>query len=157
DYSLPDAEVRVATPGPDPLNGDHHFLIQILGKYQNQAVQDGVWQLRIRPEAPTASNPPVSVDVWALDSPLDPAKPMPPQVFFTGAAVNDGVKIGAPGIAASAITVAAYTTRTQWTDIEGGSREVSLALNDISDFSSPGPSRTHDPATGRGAKPDFTA
>ena len=62
-------------PGPDPLNGDHHFLLQILGKNQNQAVQEGVWQLRVRPEAGAVN---VVLDVWTLGRPARPGPAVAP-------------------------------------------------------------------------------
>ena len=49
------------------------------------------------------------------------------------------------------MTVAAFTTRVQWTDVDQTVQEVGLALEDISDFSSEGPLRD-----GR-LKPDVAA
>ena len=72
-------------------------------------------------------------------------------MFVTGTSVKDSMKIGSPGAAAGAVTVASYTTKVQWTDINGNERSVGLDLNDISDFSSEGPLR-------KGAKkPDVAA
>ncbi|MGC4001776.1 MAG: S8 family serine peptidase [Pirellulales bacterium] len=61
------------------------------------------------------------------------------------------MKIGSPGSAANAITVASYTTRTQWTDSTGASRAVGLQLNALSEFSSRGPLRNGS------EKPDLAA
>jgi subtilisin family serine protease len=51
------------------------------------------------------------------------------------------MKIGSPGAAARAITIASFTTRTTWTDIDGSVQGVNLDHNDISAFSSEGPLR----------------
>lgn len=148
-YALPDATVRIATPGPDPSNGDVNFLVQILGTTVLPAVTEGVWQLRARAVSPTSGN--VTIDVWSLDAPLNPGLPLPPQVFFTGTGVVDAFKIGAPGSAASAVTVAAFTTRVQWADVDGNPRAIGLALDTIADFSSEGPTRKG------GLKPEVAA
>ena len=57
--------------------------------------------------------------------------------------VHDGVKIGEPATAVSAVTVASYTTRVTWTDSHGDSlnNPSNLTLHDISSFSSEGPLR----------------
>jgi subtilisin family serine protease len=62
------------------------------------------------------------------------------------------MKIGSPGAAAGAITVASYTTKVEWTDIDGNARQAGLTLDDISDFSSEGPVRK-----GAQQKPDAAA
>jgi subtilisin family serine protease len=129
-YSLPDARVRIATPGPDPTNGDHNFFVELSG-VSKRPVKGGVWQLRVRNTSAAAGR----LDVWTLDD--QPA----PEVVFTGTSVQDSVKIGSPGAAARAVTVASYTTKVQWTDIDGALRSVGLVLDDISDFSSEGPLR----------------
>jgi subtilisin family serine protease len=139
-YKLPDGEVTVVTPGPDPANGDHNFWIEMKGTPPELPLTGGIWQLRIR----NTSNEDGEVNVWTLDDRGE-------MVFFTGTSVKDSMKIGSPGAAAGAVTVASYTTKVQWTDINGNDRSVGLDLNDISDFSSEGPLR-------KGAKkPDVTA
>jgi subtilisin family serine protease len=141
-YSLPDAEVSVATPGPNPDNGDHQFLLQIRGIGGAQ-VTGGVWQLRLRGPGVTA---PVTVDVWSLDDHESS------QVVFTGTSAQPTMKIGSPGVAAAAVTVASFTTsKVSWTDVDGNKRAVGLAPDALSGFSSPGPTRTGQP------KPDVTA
>jgi subtilisin family serine protease len=71
--------------------------------------------------------------------------------LFTGTSVQDRVKIGSPGSASSAITVASYTTKIEWNDVDGVRRAVGLTLDDISDFSSEGPRRDN------ARKPDVAA
>jgi subtilisin family serine protease len=135
-FVLPDGRVQIVTPGPNPDNGDHQFLVQVSSASGPVApVTPGTWRIRLRGIQVTSG----IVHVWALDE----------GVRFTKA--NDSTKIGSPGAAASAVTVASYTTKVQFTDIDGQLRQVGLELNDISSFSSPGPLRT-------GAqKPDVTA
>jgi subtilisin family serine protease len=142
-YSLPDAEVVVSTPGPNPDNGDHQFLIQMRGAGAAATTRGGVWQLRLQGPGLTA---PVRVDVWALDDQESP------QVVFTGTSVSNDMKIGSPGAADGAVTVASYTTsKVAWTDVDGTARQVGLAPDALSDFSSNGLTRT-----GK-QKPDVTA
>lgn len=137
-YDLPDSQVEIVTPGPDPANGDHNFFVQIRGK-GNSTVQGGVWQLRVR----NTSSVDTRLDIWTLDDAS--------AVFFTGTSVKDAVKIGSPGAAASAITVAAYTTKVKYTDIDNQVREIGLELDTISEFSSEGPLRND------AQKPDVAA
>ncbi|MFB2768545.1 S8 family peptidase [Pelatocladus sp. BLCC-F211] len=141
-YNLLDARVEIVTPGPDPANGDYNFFVQIRGGSNsrfNQPVPGGVWQLRVR----NTSGKDVRLDVWTLD---DAAS-----VFFTGKSISDTMKIGAPGAASSAVTVASYTTKVQYIDIDNNERQVGLELDDISDFSSEGPLRND------AQKPDVAA
>jgi subtilisin family serine protease len=83
--------------------------------------------------------------VWTLDD--QPS----PEVVFSGTSIQDTMKVGSPGAANSAVTVASYTTKVQWTDIDGSEQEVGLKLDDISDFSSEGPLRNGE------QKPDLAA
>jgi subtilisin family serine protease len=138
DYTLLDARVQIVTPGPDPVNGDYNFFVQIRGQGRFP-VPGGVWQLRVR----NKTSKDVRLDVWTLDD--------VGSVFFSGKSIADSVKIGSPGAAASAITVAAYTTKNKYADIDRKAREVGLELNTISDFSSEGPLRNDT------QKPDIAA
>jgi subtilisin family serine protease len=140
-YTLPDARVQVVTPGPDPFNKDYNFFVQVLGRTQGGAVKGGIWQLRVQNTSAT----PGRLDVWALDGEGGS------QVMFTGKSVQDSMKIGSPGCSANSITVASYTTKVEYTDIDNQGRAVGLLLNDISDFSSEGPLRNGSP------KPDVAA
>ena len=138
DYQLPDARVQLATPGPDKANGDHNFFVQIRGNGPSP-VMGGVWQLRVRNTSSTDTR----LNVWTLDDTSS--------VFFTGKSVKDAIKIGSPGAASSAVTVAAYTTKATYTDIDNQVREMGLELDTISEFSSEGPLRND------GHKPDVAA
>ncbi|MBD2493829.1 S8 family peptidase [Nostoc sp. FACHB-280] len=138
DHQLPDSRVQIVTPGPDQANGDHNFFVQIRGNGPSP-VMGGNWQLRVR----NTSTQDTRLDVWTLDDSSS--------VFFTGTSVQDAVKIGSPGCASNAVTVAAYTTKVKYTDIDNQVREVGLELNSISDFSSEGPLRNE------AQKPDVAA
>jgi len=141
-YDLPDGRVRLTTPDVDPMNEDHNFLIEILPSGKSpEAVKAGTWRLRLHGLEVNSGQ----VDVWTLDNSqhLD--------VVFIGRTVQDTMKIGSPGAAASAITVASYTTRIRWRDRDGQPEETGLDLDDISDFSSEGPLR------GGSQKPDIAA
>ncbi|GAB1540658.1 hypothetical protein NUACC21_33270 [Scytonema sp. NUACC21] len=140
EYHLKDARVQIATPGPDPFNGDYNILVQIRGTGKgnySQPVPGGNWQLQLR----NISSKDVRLDAWTLDG----------SVLFTGKNIADSVKIGSPGCASSAITVASYTSKANYTDIDNKLQEMGFQLNDISDFSSEGPLRNN------AQKPDVAA
>jgi subtilisin family serine protease len=137
-HVLPDAQITLVT-APHAPGQDHQILAVLRGPGSTGAVTSGTWRLFLR--NPTTNS--VRADVWALDGQS--------QVAFTGSSLSDSMKIGSPGTAAEAITVAAYTTRVQWTDGSSTLRSVGLKLREIADFSSEGPLRN-------GAlKPDIAA
>jgi subtilisin family serine protease len=140
-FNLPDGRVRVTTPRPDAANGDHHFLVQVSGPVPGSAAAGGTWQLVVRNTS--ANN--ARLDVWAIDDQGGT------EVTFSGTSIQDSMKIGSPGSSAAAVTVAAFTTKREWVDIDGSVRAVGLNLNDVSDFSSEGPLRNNV------QKPDITA
>lgn len=137
-YTLPDARIQVVTPGPDPMNRDHNFFVQIRSLVK-PTIKGGVWQLRVR----NTSNTDTRLDVWTLDPTSS--------TLFSGTSIQDSMKIGSPGASSESITVASYTTRNKWTDVEGVVREVGLAVDTISEFSSEGPLRN------LAQKPDLAA
>lgn len=136
-HPLPDARVLIATPGPDPENEDHRFLIQITPL----TTGIGTWKLWLRGIAIQIGQ----VDVWSLDD--NPNA----DVIFIGQSVSNSLKIGSPGAARRAITVASYTTKVEWENINGDLIRTQYPLNDISEFSSEGPLRNGT------QKPDVTA
>lgn len=143
-YDLQEGRVRISTPGPDPTNGDYNLLIEILsrsGQDSPQPVTPGTWRLRLHGVEVNRGQ----VDIWALDN----SEQL--NVLFVGRSVQDTMKIGSPGAAASAITVASYTTKTRWRDAKNNLQEVGLEVDDISDFSSEGPLRDG------GQKPEVAA
>lgn len=141
-YELPNAKVKIFTPGQDPDNGDNNFYIEITNpEGDSLPVMGGIWKLWLRG---TQINKGI-VDVWALDNSGSLA------VLFADKSAQDGIKIGVPGSAKNAITVGSYATRVNWTDIDGQEQEMGYALNDISDFSNEGPLRNGE------KKPDLIA
>ncbi|ALC23517.1 S8 family serine peptidase [Streptomyces pristinaespiralis] len=142
-HQLPEGTVELVTPGPDRANGDHNFFVGVEPTGHGPATAPGGWRLVVRAREVTSG----VVDVWMLGS-----ADARPQAQFSGRAVHDALKIGSPGTASSAVTVAAFTSRTEWDDIDGITREASwLAAEDIASFSSEGPRRDGAP------KPDIAA
>lgn len=47
--------------------------------------------------------------------------------------------VGSPGNALNVVTVGSYTTRNQWTNLDGGTTTFNLQLGNVSNFSAPGP------------------
>lgn len=140
-YSLTEGSVRIVTADTNPDNGDHNFLVEVTPKASPSPISSRIWKLWINGKKVGSSG---RVDVWSITGAGE-------SVFFTGQSVKNEMKIGSPGCAVEAITVAAYTTRNQWTDNDGNSQGAGLALNDIADFSSPGPLRS------KVLKPDVAA
>src|SRR6185369_1807051 len=138
--TAPDGTVTLVTAGPDPVNGDRHFEVRMQSNPIGGTVKGGTWQLQLR----NAQSGDANVDVWALDGEGGT------EIVFTSN-VEDARKIGSPGCALSAVTVAAFTTKVRWISSEGSPLTVGLSLGDISDFSSEGPLRNDT------RKPDVTA
>ncbi|MEV8596113.1 S8 family serine peptidase [Streptomyces sp. NPDC052012] len=136
-YRLGHWTVQIGTPGLDSRNQDHQFTVRLMPPIN--AAGSRTWTLLVRGKK--AAQQTARVDVWALGDGR-----------FSGPHARNSMTIGSPGTATSAITVAAYTTRTRWADIDGTSREASwLKPDDIAPFSSVGPRRD-----GK-AKPDLAA
>lgn len=141
-YAFPNAVVNITTPPITATpNADHHFLVELRPGASSTLVQGGTWRLRIRNRGLN----PAQIDCWSLV----PAGAR--DVAFLAPFNSNDKKIGSPGAASEAITVASYTSRNIWIDSTGASRAVGLPLDTISDFSSPGPLRNN------GQKPDVTA
>ncbi|MFI8420327.1 S8 family serine peptidase [Streptomyces sp. NPDC085479] len=144
-YDLADGVVQIVTPGPDPANGDHTFFVTVEPTSPAPGAAAARWRLVLRGADVDGGSS--RADVWILGRPE--AQPQPQ---FSGSAVQDALKIGSPGAATSAITVAASTTRTRWRDIDGTEHLATwLVPDDIAGFSSEGPRRDGMP------KPDVTA
>jgi subtilisin family serine protease len=140
-YELSGTRIIIESPGPDPLNGDHNFLITLRSTTSGNNVRGGTWQLRVRNTSRVLGH----LDVWTLDDQDAPV------VLLTGKAVNDAIKIGSPGTSQSAITVGAYTTRATWSSASNDELESGLVAETMADFSSEGPLRNGD------EKPDLAA
>lgn len=125
-YQLPGGDVRVVTPGPDPGNSDHTFLVGVTPSAPSAVPPSPTgWALRLRGDRVTAGR----VDVWSLDGSLGQ---------LAGNHVRDSMMIGAPAAASQALTVGSYTTTVQWVNVMGHPHEAGFILDDVSDFSSPG-------------------
>ncbi|MDQ4091092.1 MAG: S8 family serine peptidase, partial [Actinomycetota bacterium] len=128
-YELADGVVRVATPEAGAGGGDAAFLVEI----QPAPAPPGqpsreTWLIRLRGDRVVHGR----VDVWTVDEAV---------ATFTGPAAGHTMKIGSPGAATRAVTVASYTTRVEWFDVMGGAHLAGLDPGDISTFSSGGPRR----------------
>lgn len=140
-HLLEEGKVTIVTPGPDPINGDHAIFVLIENPIRPTfPVKSGVWRLQLRGEAIEQG----TVDAWTFTG-------MDSEALFTGTSVADSMKIGSPGAAKSAVTVASYTSKVRWVDSSGRTQYVDWDLHDISDFSSEGPLRNGT------RKPDITA
>ena len=130
-YNSPDADVRISTPAAPPQNRDHSFRIELRSPQGSRVpVTPGVWKLWVRGRHINNGR----VDVWALDN-----SPRANVIFKD--CISDSLKIGSPGASHKAITVASYTTKVEWRDIDGVPFKAQLPVNDISEFSSEGPLR----------------
>jgi len=130
DYQLPEGAVRIITPGPDPANGDHNFVVMIepAPTSPTAPAPGGQWRLRLKGTKVSKG----TVDVWTIDERVS---------LFSGRTVVDNMKIGSPGAASGAITLASYTTKVEWENMFGDPFTAGLELDDVSDFSSEGPRR----------------
>lgn len=129
-HQLADGAVRVVTPGPNPSNGDLNFVVQILPRVPLPNVQNPqAWRIRVRGVQVVDDG---IVDVWTVNVGTGQ---------FTGGTAKDSMKVGAPGAASGAVTVAAFTTRGEWQDIFGDPHESGEVKETISSFSSEGPRR----------------
>jgi subtilisin family serine protease len=141
-YNLNSAVLRISTPTSMATpNGDHQFLVEITPAAFASFVQGGTWRLVVR----NTGGSDVRIDVWSIvpQGAIDAA--------FLPPANSPDMKIGSPGASEQAITVGSFTSRNSWRDSSGNPRTVGLSLDDMSEFSSPGPLRTGDP------KPDVAA
>lgn len=144
-FELAGGTVQIVTPGPDPANGDHNFFVAVEPTVTASALTSPAWRLVLRGANVTGEH--CTADVWILGR-----AEADPQPQFSGPSVHDALKVGSPGAATSAITVAASTTRTEWQDVDGITRHATwLEANDIASFSSEGPRRDD------AHKPDVTA
>lgn len=141
-YTINNMRIALTTPpATTTLNGDHEFRLELESNIVGGLVQGGTWEIKIRNNGTT----PVPVDIWSLVP--DGAR----DAEFLAPFNDLDMKIGSPGAADGAITVASYTTRNNWTDSGGTGWSVGLMIDDISDFSSAGPLRKG------GLKPDVAA
>ncbi|MER5296094.1 S8 family serine peptidase, partial [Streptomyces pharetrae] len=141
-YALAEGVVQIVTPGPDSGNGDHNFFVAVEPAPTAPSALAPRWRLVLREAGVGGAS--CTADVWMLGK--QEARPQPQ---FRGPTVHDALKIGSPGAATSAITVAAATTRTRWQNVDGVQREATwLVADDIAGFSSEEPRRDGLPKPG---------
>lgn len=115
-----------AKGGASSLNGDKYILIQVYDYYSSKPPKEGEWKIKVFGSSGR-------YDIWLGGSTMD--------VNFSSN-VDYTMIAGTPGTAFNAITVGSYVTKSQWTDIDGNSLYIpGLTVNEISSFSSPGPTR----------------
>lgn len=141
---------------PAAANGFYYGLIQL--RYNtNPAVEPvaGTWRILVDP-IPSGTMTGTNIDVWVNDiryiNGLFNISWYPSYVKFTGENVHANYIID-EGASPFLITAGSWATRSLWTDIDGDLNTflVQSWVNDVSDFSSPGPSRD------RRIKPDVAA
>ncbi|MGI9121122.1 MAG: S8 family serine peptidase [Acidimicrobiales bacterium] len=138
-YQLPDGDVRVITPGPDPANGDHRFLVEVTPSVAAAAMPTpAAWALRLRGDRITSGR----LDLWSIDAGM---------AQLAGEPVRNSVKVDSPGAASRAVTVGSFTTKVEWANLVGHDHQAGFSLDDVSSFTSPGPRRDGAP------KPDLVA
>ena len=141
-HNFSNARLQITTPPASTnINNDHSLLVEIKpGPFANR-VQGGIWRLRVRNIGDTD----VRIDVWSI-VPVGAR-----EAAFLPPFNSPDMKIGSPGSAGEAITVASFTSRNRWKDSFGKPQAVGMTPDTISDFSSPGPLRNGS------RKPDVTA
>lgn len=139
EFELAGVRVSVATP-PRTTPTDHvlNFHVELSARDPDADGHDleGIWKLLVRGDGACRE----SVDVWIEDTvgEDDAADPS----YFVGTHVDDSMRIGAPGAALRALTVANYTTKSSWISARGTREtEDDLAPGAIDPSSSDGPLR----------------
>ena len=126
-------------PGVNPFNGDREFYIQITDQDAMRPAK-GEWTLEFSGSGGT-------IDVWLTNNSME--------VSVKEGLVDDG-KLSIPGTARHAITVGAFVSKKEWTDVDGNRLTFKTAeqvtVGDLAAFSSPGPVRKYD-----FQKPEITA
>ncbi|MFZ5516383.1 MAG: S8 family serine peptidase [Candidatus Zhuqueibacterota bacterium] len=127
-FDTPEGVIYIsnAKGGPSPLNGDKYVLVQIYDYYANKPPKNGNWKIKVFGATGR-------FDIWLGGSTMD--------VYFSSN-IDYTMIAGTPGTAFNAITVGSYVTKSNWTDLDGNSLYIpGLTVNEVSDFSSPGPTR----------------
>jgi len=128
-YGYPLGYVKVdATETSNPYNGDRHVIIEVMGEAGMDLTAVG-WDLVVSGSG--------RFDSWIL---MNGEFDTYTEGYWIGG--DNDYMVGIPGDAANAVTVASYVTREAWTDIDGNYHtEEGVYLDDISNFSSHGPTR----------------
>jgi len=102
----------------NPYNGDKEIQFRVFSR------ESGIWRLILRGNSVVNGR----YDGWI-------------QGCCGWENPDNQMRVGMPGTARNAITVGAYTTKNQWTDVTGSPRSISAIVGDIAAFSSDGPTR----------------
>lgn len=139
-----DRSVVVEKELPSALNGDNRFFLTLVGA----PTDDDSLYLRLVFENSNGASQPVDLYVQQGNDTM----------FVSDLASRSGT-LGVPGTTPGAITVGAYTTRTQWTDVDGNiANAAGTTLYALAPFSSIGPPRNLALYQGVNAvKPDLCA
>lgn len=131
--------VTLTMPATAPEQGDRGFELKI--QTGAKEVQSGRWRIIVK----NTGSDNLKVDMWsAVPDGFNPA-------LFTNF-IENSMKIGSPGCADTAITVASFVTRDNWRNVDNQLFEGErLSANKIASSSSPGPTRK------LREKPDITA
>lgn len=114
-------------------NGSYRVNLNVFrGSTTAPQIATGTWTYRFL----SGTSGTRKVDAWITTYQIGAAKP----VFVSG--MTETNLVTSPGTANNVITVGAFSTKRSWVDIRGTTRTYFYAvLNEIADFSSPGPRR----------------
>ncbi len=125
-------DIDNASSGADPLNGDHELFWILRGTDSDFAVGDiaaGDWTLSLE----NTGSVTVTVHCWRFSD-----------GFGAGAGTtgyDNDFSVGSPATANDVIAVGAFATRETWTDADGSVRSFGQTDDEITTFSSLGPTR----------------
>jgi len=131
--------VYVYIPSAASSNGDKELYIYLSDELDRTVLPEpGIWYLILESTSGSAT-----ADVWIYAS---------SGAVSGQAAGSDGsYSVGSPGTSAKAITVGSYATKASWTSQTGSWSDPSATVDEISTFSSMGPTRD------RRLKPEIAA
>lgn len=119
-----------ASGGLNPVNGDRNLFIKVVDFDDAQGARvdlaRGTWQIEATGSGGT-------LHMWLPLTELGGE--------FFGPDAEGTTVVNMPGTARNAVTVGSYVTKASWTDIAGGQEGTGKTIGEISDFSSPGPTR----------------
>ena len=125
--------VSNAPSGPDPVNGDNEIYVTLDNNGGATPIAPGTWTFILKNLGFTTSG---RFDAWIDDTVTSNA------VFTSN--IDTSITLDDCGTATDSFSVGAYTTKTSWTSINGGTYTLASPdpLGAIGSFSSLGPRRT---------------
>lgn len=112
--------------GQNEYSGDIRTTITVYMPRFNNRLASG-WSIRAKGVNIAVGR----IDIWILDDKMG---------YFSSGSEQSKL-VGMPGTSYSAITVASYATKREWDSLQGHMVANGITIGDISDFSSPGPTR----------------